>query len=599
MTTQDKIISDAQAEVADLKIDAKAAANDLLVAADAYFQPEITEGNFLSMPSWDATVPTADQVGTSDLVVGDAPPLPEEAISWVNDAGREVSLGNAPDLDAESWENKIGREVGVGNTPNLLAESWTNEKAREVALGDAPELIAEAWAIAKARELPLAGLGDLPGDRPTMNEIDFVFNPDDYITNDFMQKYAYQSEFFDNFLEPQLKTFIQAESYFINQEVQDALFQQTRERDLQTLNDALDAVDRQQAQRGFPIPISMSRADRNDVTKKYQDTQADRNKEITALIAERAHDGVKHSVDASIKMEGIRAQFQLGFGTLYFRVTDYLIRKYEADIKAEIARVEGEIDQIRIKAGLDTASASNDLTYEGLDSQMNLALLGATIDEYKTDARFVEIASEIGLKLAANDLTVTELDSRMNTALLDTTMEEYKTEARFTELATQTGLHLADNDLKSTGFDSQMNLALLGAELDRFKTDARFVELKAEIELKLAGNDLALTDIDSRMNHALLDTIMRKYAEDAKVNLVEADLGKAKQQVIMDMVRYDHEKQIARLKSTIDEVGMRVETWKKSAQMGIDAAAGSLDYYANAVLGTASQINAINYLDET
>lgn len=217
--------------------------------------------------------------------------------------------------------------------------------------------------IERSREISLGALSELPTERPAVNIPAFVFNPQDYLTPDLLQQYSYESDFF-TYLDPNLRTFIETETAFIDQTVQDALFQQTRERDIQALNDALDAVDRQQAaRRGFPVPNSITAAARADVIKKYQDISSDRNKEITALIADRAHDGRKHSIDAGLRMEDIRSRFQLEYGRLYFQTAEYLVRKYQADVQAEVARVSAEIDQLKLKATVDLGMVESDNTW--------------------------------------------------------------------------------------------------------------------------------------------------------------------------------------------------------------------------------------------
>jgi hypothetical protein len=247
--------------------------------------------------------------------------------------------------------------------------------------------------LERSREISLGSLADLPSNRPAVNIPAFTFNPEDYLTTDLLQKYTYESDFFD-YLDPVLREFIGGESAFIDQTVQEALFQQTRERDIQTLNDALDAVDRRMAQRGFPLRTSMSEAARTEVIKKYQDVSADRNKEITALIAERAHDGHKHGIDAGVRMEDIRSRFQLEYGRLYFQVAEYLVRKYQADVQAEVSRVTSEIDQLRLKASIDTTMVQADSTWANalLDSLRTsttrlIADSSADLDIQKTQAQ--------------------------------------------------------------------------------------------------------------------------------------------------------------------------------------------------------------------
>jgi hypothetical protein len=217
--------------------------------------------------------------------------------------------------------------------------------------------------LARSREISIGTLSELPSGRPAVNIPAFVFNPEDYLTPDLLEKYTYDSEFF-TYLDPVLRAYIESDVAFIDQTVQDALFQQTRERDLQSLRDGLDASDRQHAaQRAFPVPNSIVSAARADVIKKYQDISADRNKEITALIADRAHDGRKHGIDAGVRMEDIRSRFQLEYGRLYFQTAEYLVRKYQADVQAEVARVSAEIDQLKLKASIDLGMVTSDNTW--------------------------------------------------------------------------------------------------------------------------------------------------------------------------------------------------------------------------------------------
>lgn len=237
--------------------------------------------------------------------------------------------------------------------------------------------------FAKAREISLGSLNDLPEARPEVTIPPFVFNPEDFMTPDILKKYSYDSEFFD-FLDPILQTYITSETAFIDQTVQDALFAQTRERDLQIQNDELDQVDRLQAQRGFNFPTSMVTAARDTVIARYSDRRSDRNSEITGIIAERAQESRLRSMAIGVDMEGIRSQFQLGYGQLYMRSAEYLVRKYQADIGGEVARVNTELEQLKIKAHIDE-------TMVGSDTNWNTNKLGdaeQTIGQIFKDAEY-------------------------------------------------------------------------------------------------------------------------------------------------------------------------------------------------------------------
>ena len=217
---------------------------------------------------------------------------------------------------------------------------------------------------AKAREISLSDLGDLSAQRPRVTVPGFTFNPEDYLPPDLLKKYNYESEFFDTFLEGELREIIVSDIYFLSQDIQDALFAQTRQRDLRNLNDELDASARQTAaQTGFPIPTTLLTGAQDAILRRYHDTVADRNNQITVLSADKALDARMRGIDAGIRMEDIRSRFQLAYGQLYFNAAEYLVRKYQADVQAEVSRVNADLEQLRLKAQIDLGMVSADTAW--------------------------------------------------------------------------------------------------------------------------------------------------------------------------------------------------------------------------------------------
>jgi len=227
---------------------------------------------------------------------------------------------------------------------------------------------------------------------PEFNRPTFVFNPKDYVDDGGLVTYKYESEFFQ-FLDPQLRDSILNETVGISTTIQQAIFDAMRDRDIQTLNDALDATDRVQARRGFPIPDQMMLAARSDVIKKYQDTANDRNREVTKLIAERAQANVHHAIDAGIKMEDINSRFQMEYFRMFFTMADVLIRKYEAEMRAALAEFEAnskeaiyqfEADKVNRGLDMETSKVRIDRLRAYIDQNYQRARIA--VDQAKTGA---------------------------------------------------------------------------------------------------------------------------------------------------------------------------------------------------------------------
>lgn len=199
-------------------------------------------------------------------------------------------------------------------------------------------------------------------DFPTLDRVSFDTSIGEFDPNAYKQN-VYDSEFF-TFLEPYLQAQIDAGGPGISQDVQDALFDNMRERDLQILSDATDAVRANYGKRGFPLPTSVLRGQENEVIKKYQDDRSNRNREVTALIAERAADFVKTAVNAGISMEQVRMNFALGFSKLFTDITQAAIARFKAEQDARITEFKGQIDVILSKLQVGKINADLDLAYQ-------------------------------------------------------------------------------------------------------------------------------------------------------------------------------------------------------------------------------------------
>lgn len=214
-----------------------------------------------------------------------------------------------------------------------------------------------AVALGKVEGLPDAD--SLPELSKVAMDFSMVNNFD---PNAFKQA-TYVSPFFA-FLEPKLRSFIDEGGPGISDDVQQALFDNMRERDLQNVADALDMVRRNYGKTGFPLPTSMLRAQENEVVKRYQEDRANRNREVTALIAERAQDTMKAAVSAGVRMEEVQSQFSLQFAKLFIDVTSQLVQRYRLEQDAEIAEFEGQVKALMARVQIGEINANLDYAYQ-------------------------------------------------------------------------------------------------------------------------------------------------------------------------------------------------------------------------------------------
>jgi hypothetical protein len=132
----------------------------------------------------------------------------------------------------------------------------------------------------------------------------------------------------------------------ISDAVQTALMDNMRERDLQILDDALLRVRSSDALSGFPFPTSITQAAQNEITKKYQDDYSNRNREILALMTERAHQTAMNGLNAGVQLTQIKSGLITDVWKLHYSLQGLILEEFKALLGAEQTRVETELRKI-------------------------------------------------------------------------------------------------------------------------------------------------------------------------------------------------------------------------------------------------------------
>lgn len=252
-----------------------------------------------------------------------------------------VDVQNFIDVVTQSADEAVERLESIASLP---FQTWVAFAASEaVELSKAPTLVAEDAFPLLEKVAFDTSLGE--------------FDPNAYKAN------VYDSTFF-TFLEPYLTEQIDLGGPGISDTVQDALFENQRERDLQILTDATNAIRANYSKTGFPLPTQVLRGQENEVIKKHQDDRSNRNREITVLIAERAADFVKTAINSGSNMEEARMRYALGFAGLFNDTTNALINRFKAEQDARVVEFKGQIDLILSKLQVGKVNADIDLNFQ-------------------------------------------------------------------------------------------------------------------------------------------------------------------------------------------------------------------------------------------
>jgi len=250
-------------------------------------------------------------------------------------------------------------------------------------------------AVELSKTAPVTGVNDLP----ELQKVEMDFSMVKNFDPNLYKQATYVSPFF-TFLEPKLEDFIKNGGPGISDEVQQALFDNMRERDLQTVSDALDMVRANYGKTGFPLPTTMLRAQENEIVKRYQDDKANRNREVTALIAERAQDTMKAAVSSGIRMEEVQSQFSLGYARLFMDVSTQLIRQYQLMQDAYVAEFDGQLKTILAKVQVGEINSKLEYAYQEQVLEQWRIQTTAAIEKTKANIQQAEQSTEVKLRAA-------------------------------------------------------------------------------------------------------------------------------------------------------------------------------------------------------
>lgn len=254
------------------------------------------------------------------------------------------------------------------------------------------------WNIARGRDAAATPNANI---RYTPPEFNFDGDLEDAFAKMELERYSYGSAFFDDFLDERLRNWIDGQGYFLATEVQAALFEAARQRDLLTLSDALLATNRLEAQRGFPVPNDMLVAARENVISKHTALQADRNKEITALIADKSLQEKLEAVRSGVQMEDIRSRFKLEYRNMYLKATEWITRKYETMLRSAMASLDADIKRVELGLRPSEFNATLDLKYATLEQDKQIQRLNGALKELEALVSTWSQSAKMGMEAAA------------------------------------------------------------------------------------------------------------------------------------------------------------------------------------------------------
>jgi len=222
---------------------------------------------------------------------------------------------------------------------------------------------------------------------------------------------------FLNTMQTTLMGWVESGGVGISQAVQDALINNMRERDLQALNDGLQAVAATDAKRGFAYPTHRRRT--TEVIVNYQQTQETRNREITAMMADLAQKNVQAAIAANINIEQLHSSFSLGLSGIFVQIKNRIIEKFRIEADVRIAEYDAKIKAILAGYNVAEVNGRLDISYQELLSRKWEVEMREGSN--RTGALIQQATQQTQLRLSAMATLLGGLSTQISAALMQTT----------------------------------------------------------------------------------------------------------------------------------------------------------------------------------
>lgn len=191
----------------------------------------------------------------------------------------------------------------------------------------------------------------------------------------------------------------------ITDDVQTALMNNMRARDLQTLDDVLLRVRQENSMSGWPRSNSLTEAAEAEHRKKYQDTYDNRSSEILALMTERAHQTAMNGLNAGVQATQIKSSLQADVWKLFYSCQGLILDKFKTDVGGEVSRVESDLKKILGD-------------YDMLKTKV-LTETGLNLDLFKveTQGEEIRVRTETALETAKSEILLKSNDNILQAAI--------------------------------------------------------------------------------------------------------------------------------------------------------------------------------------
>lgn len=216
------------------------------------------------------------------------------------------------------------------------------------------------------------------------------YNPPNSIGNFQMEDHKMWKDALADKIESNISSYIDSMG-IPSSDFQNAIFNESYDRNLQVLNDLMDLADTKVGARGFTYPNGMVTAIKLDAQQKYQFDRNQVNRDVTKLVTEWARSNYQFAIEKGITFEQFHADFTYKYCTAYVDIYKNLILSsielFKAQIGKYIEPIKALVEAAKLPIEVDKINSDISKANADLSASDNKRLIDEAIAKYNTDVQ--------------------------------------------------------------------------------------------------------------------------------------------------------------------------------------------------------------------
>lgn len=212
------------------------------------------------------------------------------------------------------------------------------------------------------------------------------YNPPTNVPDFQMEDHKMWQDAFADKIEANLSSYLDTMG-IPDKSYQDAIFNESFDRNLQVLNDMLELADAKTGARGFTYPNSMTTVLKLDAQQKYQFDRNQINRDITKLVTEWARQNYQFAIEKGIAFEQFHADFTYKYCTafvdIYKNMVMASIERFKAELGKYVEPIKALVEAAKLPIEVDKINADINKANAELNQQGNKIQIDEAVSVYQ------------------------------------------------------------------------------------------------------------------------------------------------------------------------------------------------------------------------